>query len=66
MLYRGLIKNHEPIDCRMKDGGVLVLQTRRPDLFKSYSSCKAILDFGSDEDFLSFLLDAAQPVISYG
>ena len=50
----------------MKDGGVLVLQTRRPDLFKSYSSCKAILDFGSDEDFLSFLLDAAQPVISYG
>ena len=50
----------------MKDGSILVLQTRCPDLFKSYSSTKDVLDFGSDEDFLSFLLDTAQPVISYG
>ena len=53
-------------DCRMRDGGVLILQTRSPDLFKSYSSTKDILNFKSDEDFLSFLLDTAQPVVSYG
>ncbi|KAL5270494.1 hypothetical protein ACHWQZ_G001272 [Mnemiopsis leidyi] len=49
----------------MRDGGVLILQTRSPDLFKSYSSTKDILNFKSDEDFLSFLLDTAQPVVSY-
>ena len=50
----------------MRDGGVLILQTRSPDLFKSYSSTKDILNFKSDEDFLSFLLATAQPVVSYG
>ena len=44
---------------------MLILQTKSPDLCKSYSSTKDTLNFLSDDDFLSFLLDTAQPVISY-